>query len=172
MCANWIFCWMAICLLIGSHGIQWTMMVRCWQRVRSNRHLSISEQRINALSVEQQQQQQQQNKWLKFCDWHKYWHYTHTHSTFAMQKQHTHIRYEHPCPRVHGHMWMCLRVHALIQQWSERTENSIISVKYIGNCLLNYACMTEPFDGTVGACMNRVRECMHSVYIFGAFWIS
>lgn len=48
-------------------------------------------------------------------------------------------------------------------------ENSIISVKYIGNCLLNYACMTEPFefDGTAGACMNRAESAY--VCVYGAF---
>lgn len=32
----------------------------------------------------------------------------------------------------------------------------------MGYCLLNYACMTESFDGIVGACTNRVvNACVH-----------
>lgn len=131
MWANWILYWSVFVL----HVIH-SKRVRCWQK-RMNRHLSISRRRMNALSsmIKKQQQQQQQqhreNKWLNISI--------------------NHYAYMF-------HIWWCQRhtyTHAFIKltekERKRERENSIISVKYIGNCLLNYACMTEPFDGIVVA---------------------
>lgn len=149
MWANWILYWSVFVL----HVIH-SKRVRCWQK-RMNRHLSISRRRMNALSSmmkkQQQQQQHRENKWLNILI--------------------NHYAYMF-------HIWWCQRhtyTHAFIKltekerKRERERENSILSVKYIGNCLLNYACMTEPFDGIVVvyyAQHTKLQMCILYIWIY------
>lgn len=153
MWANWILYWSVFVL----HVIH-SKRVRCWQK-RMNRHLSISRRRMNALSSmmkkQQQQQQHRENKWLNILI--------------------NHYAYMF-------HIWWCQRhtyTHAFIKltekerKRERERENSILSVKYIGNCLLNYACMTEPFDGIVvvyAVCTTYQATNVYTVYLNICLW--